>query len=301
MPRNVVAAVADDGSSPFALRPLEWIVLRTVRRLCQRAVVGLALLALLAGAVAVLVRWMAATGDAGRARETTLYNPDRLNETLRRFALPGGGGGASSSAASPEQRHRTEAVCRAMLETMLGFPLPKVRPKWLVNPTTRRCLELDMYSAEHKLAFEYDGAQHDVYTPHFHANPHHFEYRQLLDRLKTELCREAGVLLIRIPWSAVSASDEARTARFLTQLLDGHRLPFRPLLPSTSVDSRQSMPIAEISGPAGMATLPRPSRTHTQATTPTQADAPPPPSKRRNPPPPRHPGTPSQHHHPRVL
>lgn len=224
------------GASPYTLRPLEWIVLRTVRCLCQRAVVGLVLLALAAGAAAILVRWVASL-DAARAGETTLYNPERLRETLCRFALPGTGG---SVAASPEQRHRTEAVCRAMLETMLGFPLPKTRPKWLVNPTTRRCLELDMYSAEHKLAFEYDGAQHDVYTPHFHANPHHFEYRRLLDRLKTELCREAGVLLIRIPWSAVSASDEVRTARFLARLLNGHGIPFRPLLPaSTSVDSHQ--------------------------------------------------------------
>lgn len=140
---------------------------------------------------------------------------------------------------------------------MLGFPLPKTRPKWLVNPTTRRCLELDMYSAEHKLAFEYDGAQHDVYTPHFHASPHHFEYRRLLDRLKTELCREAGVLLVRIPWSAVSASDEVRTARFLERLLHTHGIPFRAILspPSASVDSRQSIPIAEISGSTGVPRL----------------------------------------------
>lgn len=51
----------------------------------------------------------------------------------------------------------------------------------------------------HKLGFEYDGAQHEVYTPMFHSNEDHFRYRKLLDRLKDDLCREAGVLLIRIP------------------------------------------------------------------------------------------------------
>lgn len=108
---------------------------------------------------------------------------------------------------------RTETLCRALLEKMLNVKLPKVRPKWLVNPTTKRCLELDMYAEDIKLAFEVDGAQHDVYTPHFHSvhirwndisceqkgSMDHFKYRRLLDQLKNELCRERGVLLLRIP------------------------------------------------------------------------------------------------------
>ena len=44
-----------------------------------------------------------------------------------------------------------------------------------------------MFNEEHKLAFEYDGAQHQHYTPHFHQNEDHFRYRQLLDKLKSEL------------------------------------------------------------------------------------------------------------------
>lgn len=87
-----------------------------------------------------------------------------------------------------------------------------------------------MYSEAHRLAFEYDGAQHDVYTPHYHVNPHHFEYRRLLDRLKTELCREHGVTLIRIPWSEVSYGNEHRTAQYLQNLLYTNGIPYRAVV-----------------------------------------------------------------------
>lgn len=191
------------------------------RRLCGTAVAVVAGLALAVAAV----RWIGAV-DRRRAAQTTLYNPARLTETLRRFTL------ASATNPAPRGYHRTEDLCRTMLQTMLGFPLPKVRPPWLVNPTTKRRLELDMYSAEHRIAFEYDGAQHDVFTPHFHGNDaDRLRYRQLLDRLKTELCREHGVLLVRIPWTAVAVSEPARTARALERLLRKHRIPYRSVLP----------------------------------------------------------------------
>ena len=57
---------------------------------------------------------------------------------------------------------------RQVLENLVGFPLPICCPRWLVNPRTKRRLELDMYSEVHRLAFEYDGEQHHQYIPHFH-------------------------------------------------------------------------------------------------------------------------------------
>lgn len=151
----------------------------------------------------------------------TIHNPDRLEDLLRMFARNDAGGGSD--------HHRTEALCRSLLEKMLNMKLPKVRPKWLVNPTTKRCLELDMYNEEHQLAFEYDGAQHNTFTPHYHKNKDHFEYRCLLDRLKTELCRERGVLLIRIAWHAITLKDKVQTSVYLESLLRRHRIPFRSL------------------------------------------------------------------------
>lgn len=87
-----------------------------------------------------------------------------------------------------------------------------------------------MFNEEHRLAFEYDGAQHDVFVPHYHQNEHHFQYRRLLDKLKTELCHEAGVTLIRIPWHRVSARDDVATAQYLEQLLARHGLPYTSVL-----------------------------------------------------------------------
>ena len=87
-----------------------------------------------------------------------------------------------------------------------------------------------MYNEANRLAFEYDGAQHDVYTPHYHTNEYHFQYRKLLDKLKDELCREAGVTLIRIPWAEVSYKDEVRTARFLERLLYTNNITYQSVL-----------------------------------------------------------------------
>lgn len=105
-----------------------------------------------------------------------------------------------SSSSPPRATSGWEHEMRKVIECILGKPFPKCRPRWLINPSTNRCLELDMYNEELRLAFEYDGAQHDNYTPHFHKNKAHFDYRKLLDKLKMDICSRNGVRLIRIPW-----------------------------------------------------------------------------------------------------
>ena len=99
----------------------------------------------------------------------------------------------------PYCQNSTEDLVRQVLENLVGFPLPICCPGWLVNPRTKRRLELDMYSEVHRLAFEYDGEQHHQYIPHFHRTRDHFVYRCQLDRLKDEACHRHGVRLIRIP------------------------------------------------------------------------------------------------------
>lgn len=179
---------------------------------------------------ALLILWYRLTTvDPNETMVPTLYEPNRLKEVIEIFA----GGDANACVnrkRSGETRHRTETLCRMLLERMLGMDLPKVRPKFLRNPTTNRCLELDMYNEANRIAFEYDGAQHDVYTPHFHTNYYHFEYRKLLDRLKTDLCKEHGIKLIRISWEAVKVSDPIVTAQYLEQLLREHGVPFKSQL-----------------------------------------------------------------------
>ena len=221
------------------LTPLEDYALRGIRCACRAGffldpdkatlhrplVVQISIWMVLVCIVVWVVKRILGYEDNALPSAPTLYDPKKLHDTLTYFALP-----PRHGTQTKHERHRTEALCRELLESMLAMPLPKVRPKWLTNPTTKRALELDMYNQEHRIAFEYDGAQHDVYTPHYHANEHHFQYRKLLDRLKTELCREAKVMLIRIPWSEVSCQDEVRTARFLERLLYTHHLPYKSVL-----------------------------------------------------------------------
>ena len=207
------------------LTTMEDLTLRTLRCACRPLIIRMCF----GVAVALVVYWIMQRimgWDGVPTTQPTLYDPRKLHETLTFFAATP----HRDQSRSQKDKHQTEHLCRQVLEAMIGLKLPKVRPKWLVNPTTKRCLELDMYNEEHKLAFEYDGSQHDVYTPHYHTNEHHFQYRKLLDKLKNELCREAGVSLIRIPWMQVSCRDEVRTARFLEQLLYTHGIPHRSVL-----------------------------------------------------------------------
>lgn len=99
-----------------------------------------------------------------------------------------------------------ECRLNAIVERLFKRPFKKCKPEWLKNPTTGRRLELDLYNAELGLAFEYDGAQHHHFVPHFHVSQDHFKYRQLLDRLKDKLCQTHGVVLVRVPHT-ITESD----------------------------------------------------------------------------------------------
>jgi hypothetical protein len=211
------------------LSRLEYLVLSGAHAcLCNRTTLYVILGFLSLAAMHWVVRCIHSqwASSANCVSNCTLYNPGKLYDMLTTFAITPPAGGVDVGS----ERHRTEALCRSLLETMLQMELPKCRPKWLTNPTTKRALELDMYNKEHQIAFEYDGAQHDVYVPHYHQNEYHFAYRKLLDRLKTEMCRDAGVLLIRINWKDVSVNDELRTAQYLERLLYQNGLAYQSIV-----------------------------------------------------------------------
>ena len=104
----------------------------------------------------------------------------------------GGGGGTGYA-------HESEA--RRYAEELFGLKFPKTRPSWLVNPETGHRMELDMYCESLKLAIEYDGAQHEHYTPHWHRTYDVFEKQQKRDKEKGRICESNGVHLIRIPYN----------------------------------------------------------------------------------------------------
>jgi len=99
-----------------------------------------------------------------------------------------------------------EERCREVFQRVFNKPFKSVRPDWLKNPATKKNLELDGFCSDIKtrigvgLAFEYDGVQHAQYTNHFHkSGEHEFVYQTKKDSWKSAMCKQRGVLLVRIP------------------------------------------------------------------------------------------------------
>jgi hypothetical protein len=94
-----------------------------------------------------------------------------------------------------------EAECRRILEDIFHLPFPKVRPAWLKNKKTNRCLEIDCYCSQLRLGLEFNGRQHSEYTPRFHKSEADFLYQKEKDEMKASLCKHQGVTLITVPHS----------------------------------------------------------------------------------------------------
>jgi len=75
----------------------------------------------------------------------------------------------------------------------------KIRPDWIKNKEGNN-LELDFYCEYLKLAFEYQGIQHEEYVPFFHQGDiNNFYKQQEHDRIKKEICEKKGIKLICVP------------------------------------------------------------------------------------------------------
>lgn len=108
---------------------------------------------------------------------------------------------AAATAGKPSSESSGEEQTRRAMEGLLGAPFRRVRPPFLRSPITQRCLELDGYNKELKLAFEYDGQQHYCWPNAFHKTRQQFDAQQQRDRLKRVLCDMAGVTLITVPYT----------------------------------------------------------------------------------------------------
>lgn len=94
-----------------------------------------------------------------------------------------------------------ESVCREIIQRLTGRDFLRCRPDFLLNPDTGRPLELDGFCPELGLAFEYQGAQHYKYVPHFHpGGVSDLLAQQRRDLWKREMCEAHGVNLIIVPF-----------------------------------------------------------------------------------------------------
>ena len=89
------------------------------------------------------------------------------------------------------------------MQKLFDKPFYKSRPRFLNNPVTfgTNNLELDCYNEELKLAVEYDGAQHFKFIPHFHKTNEAFMNQRYRDYMKDQMCKENGIVLIRVPYT----------------------------------------------------------------------------------------------------
>jgi len=114
------------------------------------------------------------------------------------------------------------AIAIALRRIFPDARFEKVRPKWLMNHSTKRCLEIDLFCEALSLGIERQGIQHYVHPNGIHASRAAFEALQERDKMKAAMATKRGVMLIYVPFT-VPAKD---TEIFLRGQL--RRLNFSP-------------------------------------------------------------------------
>ena len=96
-----------------------------------------------------------------------------------------------------------ESECRRVLQILFKRKFASSRPDFLRNPVTggNFNLELDCYDSQMKLAVEYNGIQHYIYTPYFQKSKAHFLNQKYRDDMKQRICKEHGITLINVPYT----------------------------------------------------------------------------------------------------
>jgi len=94
-----------------------------------------------------------------------------------------------------------EEIVADVLEEILQRKVKRnIRPTFLRNPESGKCLELDCYDPHHKIAVEYNGIQHYKFPSPFHQTEQEFQDQLYRDRLKKKLCDENNIYLIPVPY-----------------------------------------------------------------------------------------------------
>ena len=109
-------------------------------------------------------------------------------------------------------RYIGETLSRMILEHYLATRLPSVYLPEMNG------LQLDGYSSELKIAFEYQGYQHVIKNSHFHKKEGLYLSQIQRDKEKKELCSQNGITLIEIP--EFKSIKKSRIPQFVDQVLN---------------------------------------------------------------------------------
>jgi hypothetical protein len=95
-------------------------------------------------------------------------------------------------------KYVSEGICRSYFEAIFDKKFPKTRPEWLKNNSGCK-LELDGYCEELGIAFEHQGEQHYTDVKFFSKKEYNLKNRIANDKIKAKLCKDNGIILIKIP------------------------------------------------------------------------------------------------------
>ena len=109
-----------------------------------------------------------------------------------------------------------ELLCQAFEEHLGRRVLVNIRPQYLKNPKTGRCLEYDCYDPISRTALEYNGIQHYNYPNPYHKTYEDFSSQLERDRLKESLSEKEKIKFHSIPyWIDCPKRSNTREDRLL--------------------------------------------------------------------------------------
>ena len=117
----------------------------------------------------------------------------------------------------PKKVYKAEGICRQTLERLYRSKFPTVHPEWLVNPKTKRKLELDCYNERLNIALEYNGRQHYEWPNFTNQSRAEFDKQVARDAYKKTACKRRGVFLITIPYTVRNKDIPGTIERILKE------------------------------------------------------------------------------------
>ncbi len=127
-----------------------------------------------------------------------------------------------------------EHKIRDLLEYLLETKFYKTKPMWNINPKTNKPLELDGYSEDTKIAFEFQG-EHHYNESAFNGTKEKLEYIKYKDNIKKENCLKQGVKLLIIDDKFPLKKDK-EAFKYVLSLLKINNIKFRKEINEKDVD-----------------------------------------------------------------